>query len=179
MTSGRKKPDPKKRAIEILAESGIRRWPVAVDSIARKKGILIRYVPLDQDLSGMIFVKETTVIVINSLHPPTRQRFTLAHELGHFELHMRDIGSEVHVDKKFLALARDAKSSMGWDWKEVEANRFAGELLVPQHFLIQALRGRVIDAENEGTVTKLAGEFKVSPQMMIFRIGELLESRSR
>ena len=38
-------------------------------------------------------------IVVNSLHHANRQRFTLAHELGHFELHMTEFGSAVHVDK--------------------------------------------------------------------------------
>jgi Zn-dependent peptidase ImmA (M78 family) len=97
----KKSPDPKKRAQEVLAELNITDGPVAVDYIAQKKGITVRFVPLKEDLSGIIFVKDSPVIVVNSLHHPNRQRFTLGHELGHFELHLKDIGSEVHVDKKF------------------------------------------------------------------------------
>jgi Zn-dependent peptidase ImmA (M78 family) len=66
---------------------------------------------------------------------------------------------------------------LGWDRKEVEANRFAGELLVPQQLLIRELRGRLVDAENEGLIADLADQFEVSRQMMTFRIGELLENR--
>ena len=177
MTRARKARDPKKRAREVLAELGITEYPVAVDHIARSKGITVRFMPLEEHLSGMIFKKEAAIIVVNSLHHPNRQRFTLAHELGHFELHMTEIGSQVHVDKKFLAYARDAKSSLGWDRNEIEANRFAGELLVPQHMLMQELQGRVVDLEDERLITELADCFEVSRQMMTFRIGELVESK--
>jgi Zn-dependent peptidase ImmA (M78 family) len=152
---------------------------VDVDHIAQRKGITVRFVPLEEDLSGMIFMKDAAIIVVNSLHHVNRQRFTVAHELGHFELHMKDIGSEVHVDKKFLAFARDANSSSGVDRKEVEANRFASELLVPQHMLERELGGRLVDLENEVLIVNLADRFEVSRQMMTFRIAELVENRFR
>ena len=167
--------DPAKRARQVLAELEIMQCPVAVDHVARRKGIAVHLLPLEADLSGIIFMKDAaTIIVVNSLHHPNRQRFTLAHELGHFELHMTEIGSEVHVDKSFLAFARNAKSAMGWDRKEIEANRFAGELLVPHHMLAQKLRDRVVDVEDERLIAELAGRFEVSRQMMTFRIGEFV-----
>ena len=82
MTKAKKSPDPKKRAHIVLAELGIACGPVAVDYIAQRKGITVRFVPLEAELSGMIFVKDSAVIVVNSLHHPNRQRFTLAHEVG-------------------------------------------------------------------------------------------------
>lgn len=174
-TSGTR--DPRKRARELLAEFGIKRAPVPVDKIAQKKGITVRFVPLEDELSGMIFVKDgVPVIVVNSLHHPNRQRFTLAHECGHFELHMGDIGSEVHVDKKLFVLARDASSSRGFDRKEIEANRFAAELLVPRDFLTAELRGRVVDVDEDAAlITELARTFEVSPQTLSIRIGEFFE----
>ena len=168
--------DPRRRAREVLTEFGITRAPVPVREIAERKGITVRFVPLEDELSGMIFVKEDVpVIVVNSLQHPNRQRFTLAHECGHYELHMRDIGSEVHVDKKLFVLARDASSSKGFDRKEIEANRFAAELLVPKEFLEVELRGRVVDVEDEVLMGELARTFDVSSQMMSIRIGELFE----
>ena len=179
MTRAKTMQDPKLAARKLLAELNIAECPVAVDYIAQKKGITVRYVPLDADLSGMIFMKDAVIIVVNSLHHVNRQRFTLAHELGHFELHMKEIGTEVHVDKKFLAFARDANSSLGWDRKEVEANRFASELLVPDRMLNHELSDRLVDAEDEGLIANLAERFQVSRQMMTFRIGDLVESRFR
>ena len=91
----------------MLKEFGLSKAPILVQ--AERKGISVRYVPLEEDLSGMIFMSgNAPTIVVNSIHHPNRQRFTLGHEIGHFELHMADIGAEVHVDKKFLA--RDAKA---------------------------------------------------------------------
>ena len=63
---------------------------------------------------------------------------------------------------------------MGWDRKEIEANRFAGELLVPHHMLVQELRDREVDVEDERLIAELAGRFEVSRQMMTFRIGEFV-----
>jgi Zn-dependent peptidase ImmA (M78 family) len=165
------------KARQLLAEFDITRCPVDVDYIAQRKGITVRLMPLEEGLSGMIFVKDAAIIVVNSLHHVNRQRFTLAHELGHFELHMKEIGTEVHVDKTFLAFARDAKSSSGLDRKEVEANRFASELLVPQQMLDRELGGHLVDLENEALIATLADRFEVSRQMMTFRIAELVESR--
>ena len=175
MTRARPRRDPAERARQVLAELEITQYPVAVDYIARRKSIIVRLLPLEEDLSGMIFMKDAaTIIVVNSPHHPNRQRFTLAHELGHFELHMTEIGSEVHVDKTFLAFARDAKSSMGWDRKEIEANRFAGELLVPHHMLVEELCDRDVDVEDERLIADMAGRFEVSRQMMTFRIGDFV-----
>jgi Zn-dependent peptidase ImmA (M78 family) len=175
MTRAKKRPDPETRAREILADYGITHWPIPVDAVARKLGITLTFVPLDEALSGMIFMKGTAHIVINSLHHQNRQRFTISHEVGHFALHMPEIGSEVHVDKKFLAFARNTKSSEGSDLNEIEANRFAACLLVPRAFLIHELRGRILDVEDEELVEDLAKKFQVSRQMMTFRIAGLAE----
>ncbi len=169
--------DPRKRAREVLKEFGVTSAPVPVDKIVEHKGITVRLVPLDDELSGMIFVKEgTPIIVVNSLHHPNRQRFTLAHECGHFELHMTEIGADVHVDKKYFVMARDENSSKGFDRKEIDANRFAAELLVPREILIAELRGRIVDVDDEVLMAELARTFEVSSQMMSIRIGELFQT---
>lgn len=124
----------------------------------------------------MIFVTSTPIVAINSHHHLNRQRFTLAHEIGHFSLHLQDIGKEVHVDKKFLAFARDPKSSGGFDPKEIEANSFAAELLVPRPMLEAQLRNVLVDIEDDQLIKYLAKLFQVSEQMMSFRFGELVEN---
>ena len=45
------------RATEILKSAEVHRYPVRVERVARVHGITIRYEPLDDELSGMIFVK--------------------------------------------------------------------------------------------------------------------------
>jgi Zn-dependent peptidase ImmA (M78 family) len=166
--------NPRQRARDVLRAYNVTTPPVPVIELAKSRGIDVRFVPLDDDLSGMIFLQnEAPVIVVNSLHHPNRQRFTVGHELGHFELHMKEIGSEVHVDKKYFVMARDENSSKGFDVKEIEANRFAAELLVPRDFLVREIGGRIVDVMDEVLVGELARVFEVSPQMMSIRIGEL------
>jgi Zn-dependent peptidase ImmA (M78 family) len=174
MTKATRSRNPRTRAAEVLRDAGVTTKPVPVDAIAQQKGIALRYMPLDDSLSGMIFLQNgVPTVVVNSLHHPNRRRFSLAHELGHYELHMAEIGSDVHVDKRFLA--RDANSSTGFDAKEVDANRFAAELLVPRAMLIEELQGRTVDLEDDELLGELADAFGVSKQMMAIRVGELLE----
>lgn len=74
-------------------------------------------------LSGF-FEKETFSIYVNANEPNYRQRFTIAHELGHALLH------------KESSNRMDIKYDLGnYHIKEVEANRFAAELLMPREAL--------------------------------------------
>ena len=65
---------------------------------------------------------------VNSLHAPVRQRFTIAHELGHAVLHARE---GIHLDQAFRLRFRDQTSAMAIDPEEIDANSFAAELLMP------------------------------------------------
>lgn len=158
----------RERAQQLLSEFGVHSPPVPVERIAKSLGAQIQYSPFDGDLSGMAFIKDGIPIIgVNSLHHPNRQRFTLAHELAHILLHRSEIESTVHVDKG--SLRRDALAAAGIDDKEITANAFAAELLMPQAFLAAALDGRTIDTEDDGAIKDLAKRFKVSEAAMRFR----------
>jgi Zn-dependent peptidase ImmA (M78 family) len=72
------------------------------------------------------------VIGVNPAHHLNRQRFTIAHELGHYFLHE---GLEEHVDQNFRVEWRNADTSRAVNWQKIQANRFAAELLMPTSFL--------------------------------------------
>ena len=161
-------------AATLLEQHKVATPPVPVTRIAKALGIQLRFSPLDVELSGMIYMRETVPIVgVNSLHHPSRQRFTLAHECGHFLLHKELISKEVHVDKAFPMLMRDSLSAMGVDETEMEANLFAAELLMPVDLILEALGGELIDIDEEATVNALAKRFKVSQAAMRFRLGNV------
>jgi len=62
-----------------------------VGRIARRLGVEVRYEPLDGDLSGMLLSEEDRAIIgVNALHLKSRQRLTIAHELGRLALHERE-----------------------------------------------------------------------------------------
>lgn len=162
--------NPKELAIDLLKSHNIRSSPVPVDKIAKAMGVQLKFSPLDDELSGMVFIKDGTPIIgVNSLHHPNRQRFTIAHELGHLVMHRNILENEVHVDKQFKILMRDGVASSGTDTIEIEANKFAAELLLPS-FLLDELLTREFDIDDEGPLEALAKKFKVSKQMLEYRI---------
>jgi Zn-dependent peptidase ImmA (M78 family) len=157
-------------ALRLIQEHGVRAAPVPIDRILRAAGVVVQYGPFDGELSGMAFIKDgKSIIGVNSLHASTRQRFTLAHELGHILLHRPVLeASGVHVDKG--SLRRDSLASEGVDDWEIEANNFAAELLMPEPLLAAALDGHNLDFEDEGAVQALARKFKVSTMALQFRV---------
>lgn len=154
---------------QLLKQRKVRRPPVPVERIAEGLGLAIRYTPADEELSGAIIRTHKEVVIgVNSRHHSNRRRFTIAHELGHYRLHS---GVEVHVDEDFRVNLRDEESSKGVNWEEVEANRFAAELLMPTKFLLRDVeKFRGIDA---GAIQVLARRYKVSAEAMEIRLANL------
>jgi Zn-dependent peptidase ImmA (M78 family) len=151
--------------------------PVDVERLAESLGINVQYQPADEDLSGFILrnrKKRGTVIGVNSTHHPNRQRFTIAHEIGHFLLHDQE---DFHVDREdcgFVVRRRNEESSTGEDTDEKEANLFAAELLMPVAFLDQDIAD--LDDANlldEDVLSPLARKYRVSSQALAFRLANL------
>jgi Zn-dependent peptidase ImmA (M78 family) len=156
----------RREARKVLDQLKIRTAPIPVDKIASALGAKIKYAPYEGEIAGMLVRgKDETVIGVNSLHHPNRQRFTIAHELGHLLLHK----DEVHIDRAF----RNSISSQAIDPHEIEANRFAAELLMPLHIL-NTEDISSIDVEDESNLLELAQKFKVSLQAMTLRIINIL-----
>lgn len=117
----------------------------------------------------MISIREGFPIIgVNSQHHPNRQRFTIAHELGHLTLHRDAIEERVHVDKTFQVLMRNTNSASGTERIEIEANQFASELLMPLR-LLDPLLGRY-DIDDDEPLQRLAHMFRVSKQALEYRI---------
>ena len=163
--------DPYVRAEALLARLAVKSPPTPVEKIAKALGAEVRFAPFDNELSGMVYVKDGVPIIgVNSLHHPNRQRYTIAHELGHLELHRQLITSEVHVDKNFPVLMRDPKSASGTELLEIQANKFAAELLMPRLLIEQAFGKKEFDIDDDGPIEELAKRFRVSKQALEYRI---------
>jgi len=146
--------------------------PVDVELVARALGVEIRYQSLDEGTSGFMLrpFQGKPIIGVNSDHHPNRQKFTIAHEIGHFVLH--GDAPTVLVDEGIVHF-RDDKSSTATDPREREANAFAAELLMPETAVRQELNGRPIDAFDENAVRGLAVRFGVSTQAITLRLKNL------
>jgi Zn-dependent peptidase ImmA (M78 family) len=80
---------------------------------------------------------------------------------------------EMFIDRGSIKYNRDAKSAEGTNNKEIEANRFAAELLMPRKFLEKDLANMALDVEDESTINELAKKYKVSLQALAWRINRL------
>lgn len=171
MTSIKKTEQIQSSTSRLLQLAGVNEPPVPVERIARLLGAQLRYVPFEGDLSGLLFQEQGRIIIgVNELHPKARQRFTIAHELGHLELHHQ---SELHIDHNYRILLRSERSSQAIDPEEIEANTFAAELLIPQAMLEKDIGEQAIDYEDDEMIRTLARRYKVSLQAMIFRLTNL------
>jgi Zn-dependent peptidase ImmA (M78 family) len=159
---------------KLLRENDVLRPPVPVERIAKACGALVRKEGVDDDVSGFLYrnpQSKLAVIGANRLQHPNRQRFTVAHELGHLLLHS---GDDVHVDKGFSVKKRDERSAKGVDVEEMEANLFAAELLMPLNFLDHDLKQvGALDLQDEEKVSQLAQVYRVSNQAMAVRLTNL------
>lgn len=113
--------------IALAEEKGLQTNPLNISELARHLGIAVRYEPMQDEESGSLKKDKKTgswVMTVNSLHHPHRQRFTIAHEIGHRIRHAAN--SDSFEDTTFF---RNGESN----WMEVEANTFAAALLMPKN----------------------------------------------
>lgn len=166
---------------QMLVEHDVAYPPIPVVAMTKAMNIEIRSEYFEGELSGVLYRDvERTIIAINKKHHPTRQRFTIAHELAHFLFHH---GRTVFVDKTFAVKInlRNDLSSRAEDLEEIEANRFAAELVMPYDMIINDLDMHAVDLEQEDDegVKLLCRRYDVSGQAMRFRIMNLATSPSR
>ncbi|HMH70038.1 MAG TPA: ImmA/IrrE family metallo-endopeptidase [Candidatus Saccharimonadales bacterium] len=161
----------------ILNEHNLNAVPVKVEKLAKLIGAEVKRDNLKSSLSGFAVQKHGSKFIgINSNESAERQRFTIAHEIGHLFLHKKD---SVNYDLDGAMLFRDGHSKQGTDVKEIEANRFAAELLMPEVGLRQRLAAAGVvdlvgeDVKTSKLISKLAKEYQVSTQAMSIRLTTL------
>lgn len=167
--------EAERQAMQILRDHRVVRPPVPVERIARDMGARVAFEPCDGEVSGMLFQDPDdgqVVIVINSANAKVRQRFSLAHEMGHLQLHEQPI----YVDRPVNVRFRNERSSLAIDTEEIAANRFAAALLMPEDWLLNDVAqrmGRDMQLSDEAFVEELARRYEVSRQAMEFRLANL------
>ena len=148
-------------------------FPIDPYIIAERMGLRVEHrVGLPDDVSG-ILLKEpedtTPLALVNYDHPATRRRFTLAHEIGHYT-YIRE--KEPHKLKEGIGLVerRDEIAGRGKDRREIDANAFAANLLMPEG----AVRIWVYEGK---TRAQMANDFGVSLEALGNRLNALGLSR--
>jgi Zn-dependent peptidase ImmA (M78 family) len=148
--------------IDVIA----RHWdttPVPIDAIIADMGLPLSYEPMADNISGYIERANGSYrIVVNLGHARTRQRFTAAHELGHFIYHRDLLGDGVGDNRAYRTEGTGRQNENIRPMHERQANSFAANVLMPRH--------RLVDVAGESTAA-LATRFGVSQEAMRIRLG--------
>ena len=124
------------------------------------RGVIVVFRPMHFWAGLLCNVKNHWFCFINSKNPLENQRWTLAHELGHFVLHKEE-GGHLFTDGIFCGTEEDA------EW---QANCFAAEILMPPE-AIEAIIPYYFTAQDK--VNYVAMEFKVPVKMAAWWLFEL------
>jgi Zn-dependent peptidase ImmA (M78 family) len=157
------------RAADFLRRLGAGDGPVDPIQLANAAGLRVFNATFgEENIHGLIARRGAgTTVYVNANDKPLRKRFTVAHELGHFVLHLAvDEGEFIDTEDNFRTVA---DPDQPWDdarVKEWEANVFGAALLMPERLV----RSKWLEIHD---VDGLASWFQVSRQAMAIRLQQL------
>lgn len=162
----------KKSPYEILDMLCMNEPPFNPFHIARKLNLNVQ-TTLDYDklgTEGQISVDKNNepIIWVNPIKSEVRQRFTLAHEIGHLA---NDVLPK--MDNPIIDEYETLYRSNAYGGIETEANRFAAKLLMPLKPLenfIQEQRKNNPNLNAKEAIELIAAKFEVSKQAVFYRL---------
>jgi Zn-dependent peptidase ImmA (M78 family) len=175
------RPKAEKRAAALLEDQGISDLPIPVEEISEHLGLEVFYETLPTETSSVLIRQPDgrRVIGVNARHAPRRQRFSLAHEIGHALLHFPEeapTDGEAVVSRPLEVLFRDGVAGQGTSRVEIDANAFAAALLMPEQLVWARFHRRWqtdVSRRVDDVIDDLADEFDVSAQAMRYRLVNL------
>jgi Zn-dependent peptidase ImmA (M78 family) len=145
----------------LLSELGITTpQQIQLDVLAQYCGATILYEQLDGCDAYLVGGMEKAIIVVNEKSLPSRQRFSIAHELGHW---MHDRG-------KITTVCKTEPGGRSQNAQEKRANQYAQDLLLPETMFRPLAEGKEITFT---TVKELAQVFETSWTATAIRLVEL------
>lgn len=131
-------------------------FPNAPERLIEELGIKVKYSAINTD--GWCIQGQHPVIRINSNASPVRQRFTLAHELGHLIYGVTSVADEV------------ISPFVGKNKEERKIDKFASELLLPTLIVLEKIKEIPITAK---VLQGFAKKAKVSQTTVALRVASL------
>lgn len=133
---------------------------IDLDAIAWSMGAAVKYRHMDRADATIVGSQKRAVIAVNSSSIPTRRRFSLAHELGHWHHHRGRI--------LFCGPSDIGSQSNGPLNPERQADAFASDLILPGYLVRPAIAKMA--KLNLASAREIAEEFKVSLTATLIRI---------
>ncbi len=151
------------RAQELLDELGIcEPEDIDLDAIAQYAGATVQRAALTGAEARIVGAGDEAVITVNERSSPSRQRFSIGHELGHWMYDRGRLSLSCDTDKQERFFSGADKESL--------ANEFAANLLLPAQMFAPRLGKREPTLE---TVRNLSGVFRTSLAATARRVVEL------
>lgn len=125
-----------------------------------------------KDISGMLLQRagKQWTIIVNRDDSQARKLFSIAHELGHYFLHRKE--QQEFIDSDFVQNYWERSENTKRQKIELEANQFAGSLIMPKTVIEEKLPGKMQKIEYD-QASELAQKFGVSVLAMITRLKNL------
>lgn len=165
--------NPELIAKEIIKQCPELLLPIDVNAICYSCGIESLNAIETAGFEGALITNNTKTngaILFNAQASITRQRFTISHELGHFLIPSHYLAEG---QSSFYCTPNDLKtfhSNSPHQNKELEANAFAAELLMPEvHFKADVRRIRYLDLDE---IISLRTKYNVSLEVLVRRYGK-------
>lgn len=164
------------KAFQLLKDYNCLETPINIKSLIKKLGIKLSPYDLGEDVSGVLVIdRGNHKIGYNSTESLVRQRFTLAHEVGHFILHCNDKNEGLFVDHTKYMFRKGSPNSKEYRL-EMQANQFAAALLMPEKLInreVAYLNAEYEFISDHDLIERLAKTFKVSEISMTYRLNNL------
>lgn len=153
-------------------------YQLQIEKLCKKLNLKCFVADFDDNISGSIIRDdngETCSVYMNRKHSKSRQRFTAAHEIGHYISYLHGSYSKEELEKEGgfedYAYAASYRKDGHYSKAETEANLIAAELLMPEDKVEELLK--------EGlTPEEMAEQFYVSPSAMTVRLQSLYSNLS-
>ena len=160
------------KAHEVFYKYDNNELPINIEQIASTYGIALQYKNLKKNISAILYFDESPRIIVNKNDHVNRQRFSIAHEMGHLFL---EHGLQKHTyEQTIFFRAKENKNQN--QILELEANHFAAELLMPSFLLKKRLNEKEYKKlDDKDLISKLATEFQVSTIAMQIRLQKYFE----
>ncbi len=145
-----------KDAKQLLEDIDLYSVPVNPVSVCEKLGIVYDEQPYNGFDGTLIVTPRNQLIGVSSkIVEQSRKNFTCAHELGHYQY-------DIATNQTFKCTKEDTGyGSQGRDEKEIRANEFASELLMPEEFFLKEIRNK---EPSWALIEALTGKFDTSLQ---------------
>lgn len=168
-------------AWRILIDCNVRELPVQINAVCKQLGVrLYSYQDAEQAIQNRglsevvthtdglsLYSNDTPIILFDNTLPPSRIRFTVAHEIGHIVLG--------HVIPGQVT-CRNREPSQNDDPAETAANQFAARLLAPACVLWGLDLHTPEDISRVCGISLTAARFRADRMRILYQRGKFLTS---